>query len=97
MLQSVSLFLSLSHFSTPLSHTSGDCAARAGQNSMITSDLDMSNGIQSSRSTKVLVQLQQNWETLQKELASTKAQVPDHFRKTSSPISLVVADQLSTS
>ncbi|KAI7857683.1 hypothetical protein BDC45DRAFT_566133 [Circinella umbellata] len=35
----------------------------------------MSNGVHNSRSGKVLVQLQQQWETIQKELASTQQQL----------------------
>ena len=40
-----------------------------------TSTSVMSNGVHNSRSGKVLAQLQQQWETIQKELTSTKQQV----------------------
>ncbi|KAI8147001.1 hypothetical protein BJV82DRAFT_665107 [Fennellomyces sp. T-0311] len=40
-----------------------------------TSSAAMSNGVHNSRSGKVLVQLQQQWENIQKDLASTRQQL----------------------
>lgn len=50
----------------------------------------MPTGVQNSRSSKVLVQLQQDWESIQKELAATRSQVGYFlYNASSSPSSFI--------